>query len=804
MKRNILYVLVVLLGATQILVGQNSIIGNIKDAQTKENLVGVSLYISELKTGTTTNQEGNYQLKQIKNGIFLVEVSFIGYKKRVQRIHLTKDTVVDFLLYPSVSELQEVVVTAVTRSTELKWSPVIIKPVDMGLLNQNSSTNLVDALKNIPGVNQITTGAGISKPVIRGLGYNRVITLYQGIRQEGQQWGDEHGVEVDEYSIDRVEIVKGSGSLMYGSDGIAGVLNFILPNAPQEGKISTRVISNYQTNNQLIGYSIANAGNLNGLQWLGRISNKYAGNYQNSADAKVYNSGFQEYSGSLFLGVNKSWGYSHLHLSSFTSTLNMVEGNRDSAGKFMYESPDGNGSTKQVTASENDLAGYQIGYPHQSVNHFRVISNNYFYVAKGTIHFDVGFQKNIRKEFGDVLHPEDADLYFDLQTINYSIRYNMAAVHGWETSVGMGGMFQNNTNKGIEFLIPEYRLFDLGGFVFTQKTFNQLTLAGGFRVDGRHLVADPLILDSLGVPVGMEDSTTELKFKSFNRSYTSYSGSIGITYQLNPISTLKFNLSRGFRAPNIAELSSNGKHEGSLRYEYGAVDLNPEVSHQFDLAYFLNSDHITLEITPFVNWISNYIYSQKISGVFGGDSIPDPADPAPAFQFTQGNATLIGGEIYMDIHPHPFDWLHIENSFGYVYAIQQNQTDSTKYLPFIPAPKYRGELKAQFAAVGKKLSNLYGKIGIDIFLAQNNYFKAYNTETATPAYLLLNAGFGVQVKAFKRKDFLCIYGSIENIADIAYQSHLSRLKYAPINPATGKVGVFNMGRNISLKLIFNF
>ncbi len=804
MKFRIIFLYVALVCATQVSYAQYRLSGKIQDEQTKENLVGVLVYISDLKTGTTSSTDGIFIINNIKTGSYLLEISLIGYKKRVERITIHSDTTIDFQLNQSVAELNEVVVTAVTRSTELKLSPIIIKPIDISLLNQNSSTNLIDALKNVPGVSQITTGAGISKPTIRGLGYNRVITLYNGIRQEGQQWGDEHGIEIDEYGIDRVEIVKGPGSLMYGSDGIAGVLNFITPNAPHAGEIHSQVISNYQTNNQLIGYSLSNAGNINGIQWVGRISNKYASNYQNRFDGKVYNSGFQEYSGSLFLGINRKWGYTHVSVGAYSSTLNMVEGSRDSLGNFVFAKPDGYGSVMEVTAKEEDLTGYEIGFPHQEVNHLRVMANNYFILQHGTVNLDLAYQNNKRKEFGDVVHPNDMALFFDLQTFNYNVRYNLDAIQGWETSVGISGMLQNNSNKGLEFLIPAYRLFDIGGFVFTQKTFNNLTLAGGLRFDNRNLVTDELILDSLGAPVSVADSTTQLKFTSFNNNYNSYSGSVGLSFQLDEKSTIKFNISRGFRAPNIAELTSNGKHEGSLRYECGTQHLQPEISHQIDLAYFLNADHVTFEFTPFVNFISHYIYTKKLSGVLGGDSIPDPADPAPAFQFTQGNVTLIGGEIYVDVHPHPFDWLHIENSFCYVQATQINQPDSSKYLPFIPAPKYRGELKAQFNNVGKNLTNVYIKFGLDYFFEQDKFFNAYSTETATPAYTLLNAGLGANIKAFNRKDFLCVYLSAENLADIAYQSHLSRLKYAPLNPATGRNGVFNMGRNISLKLIFNF
>ena len=241
MKLKLIYIILAFVLSTQTIVAQNKITGNIKNKQTKENLTGVIIYISDLKIGAATGKTGNYILDNIKTGYCLFEINLIGYKKRVERIYISKDTVVDFLISQSVSELNEVVVTAVTRSTELKLSPIIIKPIDVLDLNENSSTNLIDALKNVPGVNQITTGASVSKPTIRGLGYNRVISLYNGIRQEGQQWGDEHGIEIDEYSIDRIEIVKGPGSLMYGSDGIAGVLNFISPKHRQLDRLKLKL-----------------------------------------------------------------------------------------------------------------------------------------------------------------------------------------------------------------------------------------------------------------------------------------------------------------------------------------------------------------------------------------------------------------------------------------------------------------------------------------------------------------------------------------------------------------------------------
>ena len=775
--------------ATPLLMAQYKLSGTIKDSDNKEPLKNASIYFTDLKKNTTTDQNGSYFFENLKEGKYFVEISHSNYSTFLATIDVKNDTIANFELQKSAKEIAEVVVTAVSRASELKKIPVVIKSIDQSQINQNSSTNIIDGLKNIPGINQITTGAAISKPVIRGLGYNRVITLVNGIRQEGQQWGDEHGIEIDDYSVGKVEIVKGPGSLMYGSDGIAGVLNFISQKAPSDGKIENQLNTNYQSNNNLIANSFSNRGNKNGFVWEGRITNKMAGNYENKYDGKVYNSGFKENDGNLMLGINKNWGHSYFNFSTYNNTLNIVEGERDADGKFTYI----NGNGDEITATDTDYKGYKTGFSHQKINHLRFTSNNYFLLKSGTINADFAFQNNKRREFGDATNPNDTELYFDLNTFNYNVRYNLKESKNWETSFGIGGMQQSNTNKGLEALIPDYNFFDIGAFVYTQKKFNEnLTLAGGLRFDNRNVDSKEMLEDS------------NVKFSKFNKNYNGISGSLGLSYQMNPQSTLKVNLSRGFRAPNIAELASNGVHEGTFKYELGDINLKSEISHQIDVAYFLNSDHITFEFTPFINFISNYIYTEKLQDANGNDVIIDPSNPVPAFKFTQGNAQLFGGEIFVDIHPHPFDWLHLENSFSYVRATQNNRADNEKFLPFIPAPKYRGEIKTQFKEVNNTFSEFYAKFSVDHYFKQNNIFSAFDTETSTPAYTLLSVGVGTNIKAFGKKDFFNLFISGENLANVAYQNHLSRLKYAPENLATGRVGVFNMGRNISTKLVINF
>ncbi|MBX2932563.1 MAG: TonB-dependent receptor [Chitinophagaceae bacterium] len=791
--------LVVLMFSTANLYAQLNILGNVKDATTNKPLNGASIYLPELKIGTISDTNGNFSITNLKKGTYLLQITFTGYKTLSKKIDLLSNTTLNLLMESSAKELNEVIVTGVTHATELKRNPVIVATIDKAAFRENSATNLIDALKEIPGISQISTGPNISKPVIRGLGYNRIITLNNGIKQEGQQWGDEHGIEIDEYSIDRAEIIKGPGSLLYGSDGIAGVLNFLPPKPVLNGTVKTQLLTNYQSNNNLIGYSLSNAGNKNGFQWLGRFSNKYAGNYQNKYDGKVYNSGYKEYNGNLSLGITKRWGHSSLSFNSYNTTLGIVEGERDSVGNFIFEDMLGN----EVSVSKNDLKGYTIGTPYQKVNHFSITSNNLFILNKGTIHTDIGFQQNRRREFEEAANPNEAALYLSLSTINYNIRYNVEKKNGWEASVGIGGMWQTNKNKGEEFLIPDYSLFDIGVFVFTQKTLDKLTLAGGLRFDNRNMHTKELYLDGNGEPIAIPDANSELKFAQFNKNYYGLSGSIGLSYQSSKNATLKFNFSNGFRAPNIAELASNGKHEGAFRYEIGNQNLKPEFSHQLDLAYLLNTEHITFEVSPFINFISHYSFLEKLKDINGNDVFPDPNDPAPAFQYTSGNATLVGGEIYIDIHPHPLDWLHIENSFSYVQATQNKQSDSTKYLPFIPAPHYRGGLKVELNNVSKSISNCYIKFNVDNYFAQNKVYSAFETETPTAAYTLFSAGVGASFKAFKKKDCINVYLSGNNLTNIGYQNHLSRLKYAPENLVSGRTGVYNMGRNISLKMIVN-
>jgi iron complex outermembrane receptor protein len=358
-------------------------------------------------------------------------------------------------------------------------------------------------------------------------------------------------------------------------------------------------------------------------------------------------------------------------------------------------------------------------------------------------------------------------------------------------------MYQSSLNKGTEFLVPAYRLFDAGAFIVGKKTVGKLDISGGIRVDNRAETAYALYLDANEVTTNPTDPTATQRFSAFSGNFGGISGSIGATMALSENWITKLNLSHGFRAPNISELASNGVHEGTIRYETGNPDLRSENSLQLDYELGYNTEHVNAKLNLFANNISNYIYSHKINSEIGGDSIQSGY---PCYKFDSGNAQLMGGEVYIDIHPHPWDWLHFENSFSYVHAELRNQPDSTRYLPFTPAPKWISDVRFDFDRAGKWLKNTYFSVGIEHDFRQTNIYSAYNTETVTNAYTLINAGAGTDI-VWKKHTLFSVFINCTNLADVAYQSHLNRLKYAPENPVTGRMGIFNMGRNISFKLI---
>ena len=681
-------------------------------------------------------------------------------------------------------QLNELTVTGVTGDTKLKHATAPVSIVSPQVLRATASTNIIDAIAHQPGVSQLTTGGSISKPIIRGLGYNRVVVMSEGVRQEGQQWGDEHGVEVDGSSVNSVEILKGPASLMYGSDAMAGVV--ILHQQPTlaEGQMKANVSSEYQTNNGLFGYHLQMAGNQKGFVWDARWSQKMAHAYKNKYDGYVTGSQFREQAGRLMLGLNKDWGHSRLTGTVFHLTPSIVEGERDP-------------ETGELEGSSVSPKSYSKSLPFQQVKHYKLVWDNSLNLSSGYLKAIIGYQQNRRQEFEESM--DEYELYFKLHTLTYDLRYITNEWNGWKLSTGIGGMYQKSGNEGEEYLIPDYRLFDFGLYATATKSLgDRWTLNGGVRYDHRRLHGDELEEDS------------ELRFTDFTRHFNGLTGSIGAVFNVSDNLNIKLNLARGFRTPNMSELASNGVHEGSLRYEVGNQQLKAEYSLQADLGLDFISRYVSAQLALFANRIDNYIFTHRI---------PEEIEKGYlTYAYIQGDARLLGFEAGVDLHS--IHSIHFSNTFSYVDAQLLHADADTKYLPFTPAPKWSSELKWELfhhthstvsthamhefrhahPKSGVALNNLYIAAGLDCYMKQSHIYRADDTETETPGYALLSLSAGTDI-LWHSKKLAEVYVTADNLLDKAYQNHLSRLKYADENVVTGRQGVYNMGRNITFKVV---
>ena len=728
--------------------GGGSLSGKVTDKRSGEALVGVAIFFPGLQTGTVTDADGKYSIDNLPRRSVEVQVSYIGHKTIVTTIDVDSVSRKDFALEESDAQINEVVVTGLTGKSLAKDSPTPVSVVSSAMLRSTASSNIIDALSLQPGVSQITTGGGISKPVIRGLGFNRVVVVNDGIRQEGNQWGGEHGVEIDPQSISSAEILKGPASLMYGSDAMAGVIIFHDEVLPPLGKVQANVSSEYQSNNGLFDYSVNLKGNNNVIVWSGRWSDKMAHAYKNNYDQYVLGSQFRERAAEGLVGVNCKWGYSHLTLSYYHLTPGIVEGDR----------------------------GYSHSYgkslPFQQVHHYKAVSDNTFFIGNGTLQAIVAYQQNRRQEFEE--SPSTPGLDFMLHTVNYDVRYKLPIADQLKIAVGGGGMWQRSLNKGDEYLIPAYQLFDIGGFGTITYNTGKFTLSGGMRVDNRHLHS--FALDDL--------------FEKFSRNFTGVTGSVGAVYAVNDKMNVRLNVARGFRAPNLSELASNGVHEGTVEYEIGNTGLRPEYSWQADLGWDFTSPVVSAQLSLFANFIDNYIFTQKLEGV--------KTEGYDTYKYTQGDARLLGGEASVDIHP--IERLHFANTFSYVNSVQLHQPHDAKYLPFTPAPRWTSDLRYDIVRDGKTVDNTYVSLQMECNLRQNHYYAVNGTETATPSYSLFNVSAGTDFRVHGHK-VASLLLSCNNLFDKAYQSHLSRLKYLDVNPLNGRRGIYNMGRNFTVKLL---
>jgi iron complex outermembrane receptor protein len=804
--------------------GNQTLSGTVTDKADTSSLPGVTVSIPDLRIGTATDIKGKYILNHIPKGSYLVSFSYVGYKTFTVMVDFSKTSKLNVQMAVSSIETGEVVITGVTRATEIKRDPVPMVAVGKNYIDQHSASgNVIDEIANLPGVSAVTTGPNISKPFIHGLGYNRVVTAEDGIRQEGQQWGDEHGIEVDQNSIDRVEVIKGPASLSFGSDAIGGVVNLLTSPPVEQGKILGDFQGIYGTNNGLINGSFKLQGNNNGFVWGTVISEKAAKDYQDQHDGRVYATNFNEKDARVMFGLNKSWGYSYLNASAFDDLQAIPDGSRDSLRRFTYQNTEADVLPRPFVPT-SVLNSYSLPALHQNVQLYRIYDNSDFIIGNGNhLIVNLGYQYSHRREYTHPTTPDTPGLNLQLTTYTYDFKYNFNIAKDYETSVGVNGMYQENTlGYSTDFPIPAYHQFDIGPFFVVKKSFGKLDLSGGARYDTRSFHGQSAYVDTgkqfyPNLYTGPNPTTTPnvmQQFSALNKTFSGASGSFGATYNFSDQFLLKGNIARGFRAPSIAELSANGPDPGSQIYHVGNPDFKPEFDVQEDIGAFLTLENVTASVELFNNNIQNYIFQEQILNADGSpervneDGQSETDGQYSKFTYVQTKARINGGEFSLDIHPWP--WLHFENEATLTYGTNLgdggHEPDSLKYLPFIPPLHTHSELRGTFNKGFKKLKNLYAFVGFDHFDAQDRFFAAYGTETYTAGYNLLSAGIGGNLINSKGEKVLELFIEGTNLANVNYQSNMSRLKYFdnPVVPPGVTPGIFNMGRNISFKVVVPF
>ena len=723
---------------------QNLISGTVTN-KINQPIKGVSVYASELHKGTTTDENGKFTFNNLPNGKLKLTFTFIGFGTQNKTISsLQKENTLDVILEETIFEMDEVIVS--TAFNKIQSQNVMkVEHESIKEMQRKGTATLIEGLATIPGVSQVSTGTSIGKPVIRGLSGNRVLVYSQGVRIENQQFGDEHGLGLNDSGIESVEVIKGPASLLYGSDALGGVLYF---NPEKFADINTfkanfsqKLFSNTLGSNSSLGLKTST----DNWKFLARGSYNTHSDYKIASPVRSSTSGVdgERVSNTRYNETDFKTGIG-FNNAKFSSVLRYNYNELDLG--IPEDGPEASGA-EQTTSKKT-------GFPKQGVFNHLLSLNNVFFFQKSKLDVDLGYVANDRSEFED---SDVAILHMKLKTFNYDAKYHLPTIGKVETIFGIQGMHQTNTNSGEEYLIPDATTNDFGFFGTANYEWKTNVLQAGLRFDNRKITTQ-----AYGTP-GEEGS-----FEAIEKSYDSFNASLGYKTNLADDLTLRLNLASGFRAPNLAELTSNGVHEGTNRYEVGNSDLETEQNVQTDLNLEYRTDHFEFFVNGFYNHINNYIYTSPTGMVIDENAV---------FDYIQNNAKLYGGEIGLHFHPHPLDWLHYETSFETVTGKKQNGD----YLPLIPANNWNNTIRTEFK-IKNWFDDGFATLNVSTTFGQNN---VSGFEIESNGYSLVNLGFGGKVKLGKMAFDISLNGN--NLFDKRYIAHLSRLKID---------GIPNIGRNI--------
>ena len=752
-------ILILCFALLSIVIHSQNYIGGLVQNEEGEPLVGVEIYSPNVHLGTTTNDKGIYKLENLPHGEVILTFSYFGYETVSETFDLHRNIKhFNVVLKETVFQVDEVIISTPFNRLQSK-NVMKVEVAKIKTMQQTGVSTLTEGLEQIPGVSQISTGTSIGKPVIRGLSGNRVLVYTQGVRLENQQFGDEHGLGLNAAGIQSVEVIKGPASLLYGSDALGGVLYFNPERFSNNNTTSADFSSQYFSNTNGLNSTVGVKTSFDKLKFLVRGTYDTHEDYKVPNGDKVTNTRYNEFNFNTGVGFNSARFATEFRYDYTQSKIGLTEGIEE-----------------QESSRTPEL-------PYQEINNHILSLHNHLFFDTSKLDLNFGYIVNERFEFEDEHDHDDeehedeeeneeheeehAALQMKLKTLNYDIKYHAPEVDDMKIIVGVQGMHQTNTNYGEELLIPDARINDFGIFTTAIIDIEENSLHAGIRFDHRNLDTYAYEHEHDG-----EIETVE----AISNNYNSITGSLGYRFEIANQVTSRINAASGFRAPNLAELTSDGIHHGSNRYEIGNPDLTNEQNFQFDAVFEYDSKHFEVFVNAFYNIVKNYNYLNPSDEFI---------DETQVFYYTQEDAKLYGGEIGLHLHPHPLDWLHYESTFEMVVG----ELDSGEYLPLIPANKWDNTFRGEFNA-NNWLEQGFARINISSTFSQTNVAEF---ETTSDAYTLVNLGVGGTVKLNKIKFETSI--NLNNAFNKEYIAHLSRLK---------NDNIYNIGRNLIIGLNFKF
>ena len=731
------------------------------DVETSMAVEGVEVLIFETGFTGSTNSAGHLTVN-LNSGLYRIKFFRLGYAEQTIHVRVQSDTTLIPFIKPTPYQLAQVNIRSTAVESEFKNSAINTTVLDRAFLEANYHSTFSQGIEKVPGINSITTGVGIAKPVIRGLQGNRITVNNHGIRQEGQQWGSDHGLEIDPFGVDRVEIIRGAASLMYGSDALGGVINITEPLIPQRGTYRADLIGVYRNNNDHFGSSLAFTTRQKDCFFSIRTTLQSYGDYRVPADEFEYN-GFvlpienrrlKNTAGSekhLAMTVGKvlKTGSVSLSVSNYNQTTGLFPGAVGIPRSYRL-------------LHDGDFRNSDL--PRQEINHFKTALNSKLQVGAGRLDTDIGFQYNNRQEksfphvHGQGITPAgNLALGLDLFTGTMNSRYHLNINEKINLSAGITGQVQENSRAGFEFLLGDFMTLQGGMYVFGKVHLSDvLTLNIGARLDAARVASDAHFQPVYASP---DEIVGEVqRGEAISRNFSQPSGAVGISWSPEQNFNIKLNAGRTFRFPSAPEMLMNGVHHGTFRHEVGKADLRPETGWQFDAGVYWDFPTVLLSFTPFFNYFDNYIFLRP-TALFS----PLP-EAGQLYEYTEAEALHTGGEF--QVVWNPGQRFTVESSVEYLYNVNLN---NNLPLPFTPPLLSRSELRWHLKRGRTKSPYVFAEMVVSA-----GQQRVDRNEKSTPAYQIANTGFAV-TKQTGRVEFQ-LQIAVRNIADTPYLLHLSRYR----------------------------